>query len=105
MSMIRASGSIARMTPFMAPMKWSFVPKSVVRVMIGVRATKSPVARAHISPDADSASNHESNLMGGEGQGTEVMAGKKVNRVPGNRSVTQVRVRSLDANLGPGHNE
>ena len=42
---------------------------------------------------------------GERGQGTEVMAGKKVNRVPGNRSVPQVRVRSLDANLGPGHNE
>ena len=34
-STICASGTISRMTPFMVPTKWSLLPKSVVRVMIG----------------------------------------------------------------------
>src|ERR1700689_4588974 len=38
MSTICASGAMSKMTPFMAPTKWSLSPKSVVRVTIGMRA-------------------------------------------------------------------
>ena len=32
---MRAAGLMFRITPFMAPTRWSLVPKSVVRVMMG----------------------------------------------------------------------
>src|SRR5216683_5954900 len=35
MSTIRAAGLMFRMTPFIAPTRWSLVPKSVVSVMMG----------------------------------------------------------------------
>ena len=37
MSTICASGQMPRITPFITPAKWSFVPKSVVSVRIGFR--------------------------------------------------------------------
>src|SRR5439155_11274807 len=68
MSTISASGTILRITPFMVPTKWSFKPKSVVRVTIG-RCAKSASRGAKFAQT-------DSKVIPGRatGQGTEVIA-------------------------------
>src|SRR5271155_503554 len=66
-STICASGTISRMTPFIAPTKWSLLPKSVVRVIIGCCAKVSS-QMGDTNPQ-----KLESNCWKAQSQGTEVI--------------------------------